>query len=112
LYREYRHKVDFILVYVREAHASDGRSPRRTGPQVNEPKTLAERAKVATDCVKSLEVDYPVLLDNLDNRVQRTYSGFPARAVMVGPDGRFIFVGAPGPRGVNATQIEAELKKL
>ena len=112
MYREYKDKADFVLVYVREAHASDGRSPKRSGPQVSEPKTLAERAKVATDCVKSLKVDFPVLLDNLDNKVQQTYRGFPARAVMVGPDGNFIFVGAPGPRGVNATQIEAELKKL
>ena len=107
--------MDFYLIYVREAHASDGRvskSNTRAGINYKEPQTLAERAKVATDCVKSLKFDLPILLDNLDNKVQKTYSGFPARTVIVGPDGKFLYVGRPGPRGVDTRILEAELKKL
>lgn len=115
LYREYKDKVNFYLVYVREAHASDGRvskSNTRAGINYKEPKTLAERAKVATDCVKSLKFDLPVLLDNLDNKVQKTYSGFPARTVIVGPDGKFLYVGRPGPKGIDTKTLESELRKL
>jgi hypothetical protein len=115
LYREYKDQAQFFLVYVREAHASDARqsgSNKRDGVIYKTPKTLGERAEIASDCVKSLKLSMPVLLDDMDNTVQRLYQGWPARSCIINPDGKIAFINNPGPRGVDPTVIEKALKPL
>ncbi len=102
-----------MLVYVREAHPSDGRqtkSNERAKIVYETPKTMKERAAIATDCVKSLKLEMPCLLDNMDNAVQKTYRGFPARVCIVDLDGKIAFAGKPGPRGADAKTLEEQLR--
>jgi hypothetical protein len=53
MYRQYRGRMAFLLVYIREAHPRDG---WQVGANVNEnvifstPKNLGERTNVATSC--------------------------------------------------------------
>ena len=115
LYREYKDRAHFYLVYVREAHPSDGRqSGANTRDKViyKTPKTLKERAKIASDCVKSLKLSMPCLLDDMENTVQKLYRGWPARTCIVNSDGKIVYVNRPSPRGVNPPEIEKALKQV
>ena len=115
LYREYKDRVQFYLVYVREAHPDDGwQLPANQRQQViyNTPKQLAERAKIATACIKNLKLSLPVLLDNMDDKVQKTYRAWPARACLVGADGKIVFLSPSSPNGVNPPDIKRALEKL
>ena len=49
LYAQYKDKVQFFVVYIREAHAADGRRPDRE-LEIYEPRSLGERAQVAQCC--------------------------------------------------------------
>lgn len=115
LYRAYKNDVQFILVYVKEAHPDDRRqmdANRRAGVIYNTPTTLQERARVASDCVKSLKFDFPCLLDDMQNTVQQQYNAWPAKTCLVAKDGKIIYLTKGSPRGVNAQELEAELKRL
>ncbi len=103
------------MVYVKEAHATDARpmaSNKKQGINYKTPKTLKERASIASDCIKSLDMKFSCLLDDMDNSTQKTYKGWPARAVLVGQDGKVFFASSPGPRGVDSNKIKQALEKL
>ena len=115
LYRAYKNDVQFLLVYVKEAHPDDGwqmEANRRAGVIYKTPTSLQERARVASDCVKALKFDFPCLLDDMHNSVQQCYLGFPARTLLVDKEGKIIYLTKGSPRGVNAQELEVELKRL
>ena len=115
LYRAYKNNVQFLLVYVKEAHPADGRQMevnRRTGVVYNTPTTLQERAHIASDCVKTLKFDFPCLLDDMQNTVQQTYNGWPARFCLVDKEGKIAYISKPGPRGITSQELEQALKQL
>ncbi len=76
------------------------------------PRTNEERIDVATTCVVRLAVKIPALLDDMDNRVERAFTGWPDRLYIVGTDGRIYYKSAPGPFGFSTKELEASLKKL
>jgi hypothetical protein len=115
LCRRYGDRAQFFLVYVREAHAADGRQvPQnvRDGVIVNTPKTLQERAQAASGCVKTMKLGMPVLLDDMSNTVESAYGAWPSRACIVGGDGRFAYASLAGPNGVDPAEIERALASL
>lgn len=83
---------------------------KRDGVVYTSPTSLRERAGIAADCLRGLGLTMPCLLDGMDNAVQMRYRGFPARACLVGTDGRIAFISKPGPRGINPSEIEQALR--
>ena len=84
LYAKYHDRVEFIVVYVKEAHASDrwwlGRtrtqravhefSGDRARIDIAEPVTFAQRRKVAASCQANLfDGVVPLYVDTIDDRV-------------------------------------------
>jgi hypothetical protein len=115
LFEKYGKQVDFKLVYVREAHPSDGWAlpvNERQGIEFTEPKTDNERAKVAHACVKDLKISIPTVLDGLDNAVEKAYAGWPDRIYVIAKDGTIAYKGAPGPRGFVPAEAEKAVRKL
>lgn len=115
MYRRYKDQAEFRFVYVREAHPDDGwqtESNRRAGVVYTTPTNDIERAKIAADCVRSLGITFPCLVDDMKDTAQRTFRAWPARAVIVGEDGRIAHLSAPGPQGVKATEIETALRGM
>jgi hypothetical protein len=76
------------------------------------PHTDEERIDVATTCILRLAVKIPALLDGIDNRIERAYTGWPDRLYIVGTDGRIRYKSAPGPFGFSTKELEASLKQL
>ena len=102
------------MVYIKEAHAIDSRSPITGGdsPLILEPVTTEERMKVAQQCMTALELKrIPTLVDEVDDGVGKAYAAWPDRLFLVGKDGRIAYAGGPGPFGFKPGKLEAAIKK-
>jgi hypothetical protein len=76
------------------------------------PRTTEERIDVAATCVVRLAVKIPALLDGMDNRVERAFTGWPDRLYIIGTDGRIYYKSAPGPFGFSTEELATSLKQL
>jgi type I thyroxine 5'-deiodinase len=115
LYREYRDRVAFFVVYVQEAHPIDAWQMDVNVADdvlVATTKTDDERINVAGLCVTKLGIELPALVDEADDHVERAYTGWPDRLYVVGADGRIEYKSAAGPFGFEPAEVEATLKRL
>ena len=101
---EYGDKVEFIVVYIREAHALDGASPRGVGgdhPIVEEPLTIDERLTVAKRCDAKLDLTpFTVVIDDIEDTANTSYAAHPDRLYLVDKEGRVAYAGGRGPRAL------------
>lgn len=115
LHQKYGDKVEFLAVYVREAHPTDGwrmESNDKVGISFVQPRKLGERTKLAKQCCSTLEIRMPVLVDDMNDRVGHLYSGMPDRLYIIDKDGRVAYKGGRGPFGFKAREMEQSLVML
>jgi Iodothyronine deiodinase len=95
------------VIYIREAHPLGG--PRRTPEQfqITDPKTLAERQKVAEKFAATVRLSVPILVDTIDDQVEQAYSGWPDRIYILDGEGKIVHKGDQGPRGFQPSVQEA-----
>ena len=114
IYGRYKSRVEFFVVYIREAHPDDGwRVPENLKANIHyrEPRTDEERTGVATVCQLKLNLQIPMLIDSIDNDVEGKYISLPMRLYLVGADGRIVYAGDRGPFGFNPDTWEDAIKK-
>jgi len=114
IYKQHKGKVEFYVVYIREAHPTDGRQSGanvREDILVKQPTTFEERLDIAEKMCSALEISIPTLIDGIDNKVGTAYSGMPDRLYLVGQDGKIAYKGARGPSGFKPAELEAAIKK-
>lgn len=100
------------MVYIEEAHASDGwQLPVNVRQNVifANPKTGEEREQVADACVRKLNIEIPAIVDKLDNAVERAYTAWPDRLYVIDRNGKVAFKSAAGPFGFHPKQMEDAL---
>jgi hypothetical protein len=75
---------------------------------------LQERRKVAQDFAKQLKVSLPILVDTIDDQVEKAYAGWPDRIYVIDAAGKIAHKGGPGPGGFMPSVREAPgvLEKL
>jgi len=115
LYRDYRDRVAFHVVYIEEAHPIDAwqlEDNVKEGVLFKSTQTAEERDDVAHLCVVKLGIEMPALVDEPDNRVERAYTGWPDRLYVVGSDGRVAYKSQAGPFGFKPDGVEAVLKRI
>lgn len=115
LYERYKDRAKFYLVYVREAHPSDGwwmTSNERAGIKLPQPQSNEERRNVAQSCQKHLNLAIPFLVDTVDDAVGATYSGMPNRLYLIDGQGKIAFKNGRGPFGFHPRQLEQALVML
>ena len=101
--------ADFLLIYVREAHPTDGwvmKSNEKVGVAVAQPTTFEERQSVAEQCAAKLKPSMPLLVDDISDTVGNAYSGMPARLYVIDPDGKVAYKGGRGPFGFKSGEME------
>ena len=64
---------------------------------LEEPKNMAERRKAAAKCDRLQEYGIHLLVDEMDDRVNKAYAAYPARLYLIGLDGRVVYAGGMGP---------------
>ena len=80
MYKKYGDKAEFFVVYIREAHPTDGRQSRENEVEkilVRQPKTIEERSDVAFQCTLCLNISIPCVLDDMKATAQKVYSAWP-----------------------------------
>lgn len=125
VYRRYHEQVEFITVYVREAHPSDkwwlgeSRTQRalmrvtkaRARTDIKDPVTMEERREVAAACQATLlDGEVPMYVDTIDDRVSTMYTGKPTRIYLIGRDGRVVYNPGIGPFGFNPKHLGQEIE--
>ena len=124
LYERYHERVQFLTVYIREAHPVDGwwfgeglpgwlvrkRMPM-AAYDVYDPQDFEERRAVAGECEASLKYGIPTLVDGMDDRVSEAYAAKPTRLYLVGEDGRVVYAGGLGPWSFKPKELEAAIEE-
>jgi type I thyroxine 5'-deiodinase len=115
LYRQYKNRAAFYIVYIQEAHASDiwqMSSNERENVVFKLPRSFDERTHIAESCVRNLHIEIPALLDDFSNSTEVAYTAWPDRLYVIDANGRVAFKTRPGPFGFNPSDMEAALSKL
>jgi hypothetical protein len=112
LHRRFGNRVEFLAVYVREAHPIDGwrmESNDRVGIAIAQPRAIGERQAVAGRCCATLEISMPLLVDDINDRVGHLYSGMPDRLYLIDRAGQVVYKGGRGPFGFKPGELEQSL---
>ena len=115
LYREYRDRVEFFVVYIEEAHPIDAwqvSANLEDDVLVATTRTEDERYKTAGLCITKLGIELPALIDDTDNRVERAYTAWPDRLYVIDRNGLIAHKSAAGPFGFQPADVEATLKRI
>ncbi|MFT5089546.1 MAG: hypothetical protein ACI8PG_003916, partial [Planctomycetota bacterium] len=98
LYKEYGEQVQFIVVYIREAHPLDGWDLGSEN-RLRDPQTITERRRVAGQCEAAMQYDIGTYVDEMDDAVMTTYAAWPERLYLVDMQGHVAYAGGLGPWG-------------
>ena len=115
MFDAYRSRAAFYAVYIQEAHPSDiwqMRSNVSEGVVFRNPQTAGERFQVAESCVRTLGIRFPALIDGMDNTVERMYTGWPDRLLLINREGRVVYKSRPGPFGFEPAELETALRQF
>jgi hypothetical protein len=125
LYEEYRDRVQFLVIYMREAHPIDGwwlggglfglllkMKGTKAIKDVYDPKTMQDRKQVAARCELELKHGIPTLVDEMDDPVNRVYAAMPTRIYLIGIDGRVVYAGGLGPWGFKPQELKTAIEEL
>jgi hypothetical protein len=110
--RRYQGEATFLMVYVREAHPSDGwhmESNARVGVKVAQPTNLGERVNVCQQFCKMFKPTLPVVVDEIHDPAGNAYSGMPGRLYVIDPSGKIAYKSGRGPFGFKAGELEQAL---
>jgi len=115
VYEDYRDRAAFYFVYIEEAHAHD------VWPLVSNAKAnivfgtardAGERVGVAGLCAKELKVEFPILVDDMQNEVADLYTAWPTRMYVVDANGKIAYKSRPGPFGFEAAGLREALARV
>ena len=114
MYGRYGEQVAFFVVYIQEAHTTDGwQMPdnEREGVVYEQPKRAEEREAVAEACAVGLKLSIPTLIDEMTNEVDRAYAALPDRLYLIDAEGRVAYRSGPGPMGFKPQELEAAIRE-
>jgi thiol-disulfide isomerase/thioredoxin len=112
VYQRYKDRATFVMVYVREAHPTDGwkmDSNGRIGISVKQPTTYTERVEVCERFLKKLAPEMVVAVDDITDPAGTAYSGMPARLYVIDTKGKVAFKSGRGPFGFKPGEMEQAL---
>jgi len=121
LYEEFRSDVEFLCVYIAEAHAQDEWpiSSSRYAVQkkkglpiiINQPKTNEERLESANLFVTDFEFRIPTVIDSIDNVFDVHYSPWPLRFYVI-DGGKMAYIAQPKQCSYDLAHLRSWLLEL
>lgn len=115
LYDQYQGKVDFLVVYITEAHPSDvWQMPSNLRDKVvfASPRDQEERGNVAGTCVRKLGIKIPAVLDEFGNSTEAAYTAWPDRLYLIDRSGKVAYKSKPGPFGFKSDELRSAIQKV
>ncbi|CAG8709284.1 2840_t:CDS:2, partial [Funneliformis mosseae] len=110
LFRRYQNYVDFYMIQIREAHASDV-WPIGDIVSVKEHRTLSDRLIAASEMVRATQLEIPVMSDTMDDTFLKLYAPWPFRFFII-VDGILKLVGMPKEARYDTTDLVTCLDAL
>jgi len=124
LYAQYHDRVQFLTIYIREAHPVDGwwlggglaglffrLRGSKAATDVYDPQTIEERQAIARQCETALQYGIRTYVDEMDDAVNKAYAAWPTRLYLVGLDGRVVYAGGLGPWGFKPAALGAAMER-
>lgn len=114
MYERYKDRVEFLLIYIREAHPTDGwQHPLNEREKIllETARTAEQKEEHADICVRTLDIKFTTLIDDMEHPVESAYAAWPDRLYVVGKNGRIAWKGLPGPGGFRPEELERALEK-
>jgi hypothetical protein len=124
LYEKYHDQIQFLSIYIREAHPKDGwwlgkglfglalkLTRSKAATDVLDPKTIEERRKIAGNCQQALQYGIQTYVDDMDDSVNRAYAAWPTRLYLIGKNGRVVYHGGVGPYDFHPSKLEAAIEQ-
>jgi type I thyroxine 5'-deiodinase len=115
LYKDFRDRAAFYVVYIGEAHPVDGwqlATNIEDDVLIKSTKSDDERYTAASLCVTNLGIEIPAIVDGPDNAVEGAYTAWPDRLYVVNRDGVVAYKSRPGPWGFKPAEVESALGQL
>ncbi len=105
--------ADFVTIYIREIHASDGWSFVGHRYPIKQPTTVQERVLAARFLLDDDALRPPgtFFIDKLDNQALKLYGALPERAY-IALDGVIVFQGKLGPFGYHLSEVREWLENF
>jgi len=100
IYNDYKDHADFLTVYVREAHPTDGwqmKSNVKDDVCYAQPKTLEQRVAIAKDFTARYKFPLPFGIDEMGNAADAAYAAWPERLYVIDETGHVAYRGGMGP---------------
>ena len=82
LYEQYKNDVEFLVVYVREAHP---------GSRTNPHKSMDDKIACARETQEAYGDDRETLVDDLLGSMHQAYGSFPNMTYVIDPEGTVVF---------------------
>ncbi len=106
-------RVEFLVVYICEAHPIDGWQVKLNLADdvlLSTPETDAARAENATACALNLGIHLPVVIDPIDDPLADAYGAWPDRLYLISRGGTVSYQGGLGPMGFDHEELEAAIR--
>jgi hypothetical protein len=123
LYIRYHDTVQFLMIYIREAHPKDGwwlgggltglilkATVAKAATDLYDPQTIEERRAAAGRCQAALQYGIRTYVDEMDDAVNKAYAAMPTRLYLIGIDGRVVYAGGLGPFGFKPAELGAAIE--
>lgn len=124
LMNEFEDRVNFVILYVVEAHPRDGNSPytfpdgpavvpenENGGVSILQPVTDEQRMQNARECRREFDLKATVAVDALDNATWKAYGSAPNCGYLIGTDGKVVLQQGLFDAEAMRAKIEALLSK-
>ncbi len=99
LYEDFGDEVEFLFVYVREAHP---------GEEIGPHQDMREKLRAAEQFREEEDVDIPIIVDDLNGRIHKKYGKAPNPTYLIDRSGRISF----RMLNTNATVLGAAIEEL
>ena len=113
IYQAHRESVEFFVVYVQEAHPTDGwqvESNVQEGVLFGQHRSYDERESVAQSCSIDLRIGLPIIIEEMDNAIDEAYGAAPERLYLVDVDGNVAYHGGAGPHFFDLDEWEQAIE--
>jgi tetratricopeptide (TPR) repeat protein len=115
LYPEYKDKIPFYLIYIREAHSTtDWASTKnqREDVTLRPASNMEEQQDHATMCVRKLRIDFPTFVDGMNGAAEKAYAAWPSKAFLLDKRGRIVYASGLSEQDFKPDELENQLRKL